>query len=100
MFGLAVASGSAIAVVLFAGLYPPLIASRLQPVDALRSERGDIMPFTNAREREATGDLATRLSAVCQGALKQHEKVARVQVKAGVGNPEALRSINVDQYDL
>lgn len=37
MFGLAVASGFAIAVGLFAGLYPSLTASRLQPVDALRS---------------------------------------------------------------
>jgi putative ABC transport system permease protein len=37
MFGLAVASGFAIAVGLFAGLYPSLSASRLQPVDALRS---------------------------------------------------------------
>ncbi len=36
MFGLAVASGFAIAVGLFAGLYPSLTASRLQPVDALR----------------------------------------------------------------
>ncbi|HYR29308.1 MAG TPA: ABC transporter permease [Thermoanaerobaculia bacterium] len=37
MFGLAVASGFAVAVGLFAGLYPSLTASRLQPVDALRS---------------------------------------------------------------
>lgn len=37
MFGLAIASGFAIAVGLFAGLYPSLTASRLQPVDALRS---------------------------------------------------------------
>lgn len=36
MFGLAVASGFAITVGLFAGLYPSLTASRLQPVDALR----------------------------------------------------------------
>lgn len=36
MFGLAVASGFAVAVGLFAGLYPSLTASRLQPVDALR----------------------------------------------------------------
>ena len=35
-FGLAVASGFAITVGLFAGLYPSLTASRLQPVDALR----------------------------------------------------------------
>ena len=35
MFGLAVASGFAITVGLFAGLYPSLTASRLQPVDAL-----------------------------------------------------------------
>ncbi len=37
MFGLTIASGFAIAVGLFAGLYPSLTASRLQPVDALRS---------------------------------------------------------------
>lgn len=37
MFGLAIASGFAIAVGVFAGLYPSLTASRLQPVDALRS---------------------------------------------------------------
>lgn len=36
LFGLSVASGFAIAVGLFAGLYPSLTASRLQPVDALR----------------------------------------------------------------
>jgi putative ABC transport system permease protein len=36
MFGLTVASGFAITVGLFAGLYPSLTASRLQPVDALR----------------------------------------------------------------
>ena len=36
LFGLTVASGFAIAVGLFAGLYPSLTASRLQPVDALR----------------------------------------------------------------
>jgi putative ABC transport system permease protein len=36
MFGLTVASGFAISIGLFAGLYPSLTASRLQPVDALR----------------------------------------------------------------
>lgn len=36
MFGLTVASSFAIAVGLFAGLYPSLTASRLEPVDALR----------------------------------------------------------------
>jgi putative ABC transport system permease protein len=36
LFGLTVASGFAIAVGLFAGLYPSLTASRLEPVDALR----------------------------------------------------------------
>jgi putative ABC transport system permease protein len=36
LFGLTVASGFAITVGLFAGLYPSLTASRLQPVDALR----------------------------------------------------------------
>ncbi|HVR39909.1 MAG TPA: ABC transporter permease [Thermoanaerobaculia bacterium] len=37
MFGLTVASGFAIAVGLFAGIYPSLTASRLEPVEALRS---------------------------------------------------------------
>lgn len=37
MFGLTIASSFAIAVGLFAGLYPSLTASRLQPVDALRA---------------------------------------------------------------
>ena len=37
LFGLAVASGFAITVGLFAGLYPSLTASRLQPVEALRA---------------------------------------------------------------
>ena len=36
LFGLAIASGFAITVGLFAGLYPSLTASRLEPVDALR----------------------------------------------------------------
>jgi putative ABC transport system permease protein len=37
MFGLSVASGFAISIGLLAGLYPSLSASRLQPVEALRS---------------------------------------------------------------
>ena len=37
MFGLSVASGFAISIGLVAGLYPSLSASRLQPVEALRS---------------------------------------------------------------
>ncbi|HEY0144170.1 MAG TPA: ABC transporter permease [Thermoanaerobaculia bacterium] len=36
MFGLTIASGFAIAVGLFAGLYPSLTASRMEPVEALR----------------------------------------------------------------
>jgi len=37
MFGMALASGFAIGIGLFAGLYPSISASRLQPVEALRS---------------------------------------------------------------
>jgi len=37
MFGLSIASGFAIAVGLFAGIYPSMTASRLEPVEALRS---------------------------------------------------------------
>ena len=37
LFGLSVASGFAISMGLLAGLYPSITASRLQPVEALRS---------------------------------------------------------------
>ena len=37
MFGMTLASGFAIGIGLFAGLYPSISASRLQPVEALRS---------------------------------------------------------------
>jgi putative ABC transport system permease protein len=37
LFGLAVASGFAISIGLLAGLYPSISASRLEPVEALRS---------------------------------------------------------------
>jgi len=37
MFGMALASGFAISIGLFAGMYPSLSASRLEPVEALRS---------------------------------------------------------------
>lgn len=37
LFGLSVASGFAISIGLLAGLYPSLVASRLQPVEALRA---------------------------------------------------------------
>ena len=37
IFGMTLASGFAISIGLFAGMYPSLTASRLQPVEALRS---------------------------------------------------------------
>jgi putative ABC transport system permease protein len=37
LFGLSVASGFAVSMGLLAGLYPSITASRLQPVEALRS---------------------------------------------------------------
>jgi len=37
MFGMSLASGFAISIGMFAGLYPSLTASRLEPVEALRA---------------------------------------------------------------